>query len=80
MAHKWINPVKYVSAKQYHSNGSQHQWSFMDQALDSASDFYRKNLYGHYGCVNAVEFSLDGQYLASGADLLRLTELLYLYI
>lgn len=31
--------------------------------------FYRLNLLGHYGCVNAIEFSNGGgEYLASGGD------------
>lgn len=28
--------------------------------------FYRKDLVAHYGCVNAVEFSNNGQFLVSG--------------
>ena len=27
---------------------------------------YQKDLLAHFGCVNAVEFSNDGQFLASG--------------
>lgn len=33
------------------------------------SPFYRKDLRGHYGCVNAIEFSNDGgRWIASGGD------------
>jgi len=31
-----------------------------------ANDLYRKDLYSHYGCVNAIEFSDNGQWLVSG--------------
>jgi hypothetical protein len=31
-----------------------------------ANDLYRKDLYSHYGCVNAIEFSDSGQWLVSG--------------
>ncbi|KAL5284063.1 DCAF5 family protein [Megaselia abdita] len=33
-----------------------------------AKSLYRKNLSGHYGCVNAIEFSHGGRFLASGGD------------
>ena len=36
--------------------------------FDSAQDLYRKDLYSHYGCVNAIEFSDDGQWLVSGLN------------
>lgn len=31
-----------------------------------AKNLYKKDLVGHYGCVNAIEFSHGGQFLASG--------------
>lgn len=31
-----------------------------------AKNLYRKDLFSHFGCVNAIEFSNDGQWLASG--------------
>ena len=34
--------------------------------FESAQDLYRKDLYSHYGCVNAIEFSDNGQWLVSG--------------
>ncbi|KAH8330355.1 hypothetical protein KR067_001621 [Drosophila pandora] len=38
------------------------------QRLSTAENLYQRNLTGHYGCVNALEFSEGGQLLASGGD------------
>ncbi|KAH8246910.1 hypothetical protein KR032_003074 [Drosophila birchii] len=38
------------------------------QRLSAAENLYQRNLTGHYGCVNALEFSQGGQFLASGGD------------
>lgn len=36
-----------------------------------ATSLYRKDLYSHFGCVNAIEFSNDGQWLMSGTLITR---------
>ncbi|XP_059475171.1 DDB1- and CUL4-associated factor 5 [Neocloeon triangulifer] len=36
--------------------------------IDAAKVWHRKDLYSHYGCVNAIEFSTDGKLLVSGGD------------
>ncbi|XP_016979826.1 DDB1- and CUL4-associated factor 5 [Drosophila rhopaloa] len=38
------------------------------ERLTAAENLYQRNLTGHYGCVNALEFSQGGQFLASGGD------------
>nr|ACT88140.1 IP05413p [Drosophila melanogaster] len=38
------------------------------ERLSAAQNLYQRNLTGHYGCVNALEFSSGGQFLASGGD------------
>lgn len=50
------------------------QWtrSLLDSRLEHSPTFYYKDLFGHFGCVNTVEFSADGVYLASGGDCRRL--------
>ncbi|KAL9899452.1 uncharacterized protein ACN427_007126 isoform 1-T6 [Glossina fuscipes fuscipes] len=38
------------------------------ERLRVAKNLYKTDLIGHYGCVNAIEFSHGGQFLASGGD------------
>uniref|UniRef100_A0A1B0DHP0 Uncharacterized protein n=1 Tax=Phlebotomus papatasi TaxID=29031 RepID=A0A1B0DHP0_PHLPP len=38
------------------------------ERLKVAHNLFRKDLISHTGCVNAIEFSRDGEYMASGGD------------
>ncbi|GAB0092325.1 DDB1- and CUL4-associated factor 5 [Sergentomyia squamirostris] len=38
------------------------------ERLKVAQSLYRKDLISHTGCVNAIEFSRDGEYMTSGGD------------
>lgn len=43
---------------------------FMRQKLAVTKELYQQDLKGHYGCVNAIEFSNgEGDYIASGLKL-----------
>lgn len=33
---------------------------------DKSTELFKKDLYAHYGCVNAIEFSRDGKLMVSG--------------
>ncbi|ALC46585.1 CG42233 [Drosophila busckii] len=44
------------------------EYSIFRQRLHAAENLYHRNLDGHFGCVNALEFSHGGQFLASGGD------------
>jgi len=50
--------------------GSRHQehYKLLRHRLATGTIIYKKDLLQHYGCVNAVEFSNDGEYLLSGGD------------
>lgn len=63
--------VRYLDWRTYHS--ARPDWgpsvassSFLSQRLNSSRNLYRKDLYAHYGCVNAIEFSHEGDLLVSG--------------
>ncbi|KAH9519536.1 DDB1- and CUL4-associated factor 5 [Bulinus truncatus] len=45
---------------------------FFGHRLSQSQGLYKLDLRGHYGCVNAIEFSSDGELIASGGDDRRL--------
>lgn len=64
-------PFNFVSSREY--NASNVQWAsssatatFLGNRLDYGYSLQRRDLYAHYGCVNAIEFSNDGCFLVSG--------------
>ncbi|KAG0409936.1 hypothetical protein HPB47_012942 [Ixodes persulcatus] len=59
--------VQFASERQYDTSSRLRNRLFHDRYC-SASDLYRKDLYAHFGCVNAIEFSADGNWLVSGGD------------
>lgn len=48
------------------TNKTRTQKLFCRERFEKCKSLYRKDLFGHFGCVNAVEFSSDGQWLVSG--------------
>ncbi|CAG9860016.1 unnamed protein product [Phyllotreta striolata] len=67
MAMPSINPINYIIERQYKDNIFIKN-KLYSARLSKARNLYRKDLLAHYGCVNAIEFSLDGEYLVSGGD------------
>ncbi|KAL3183656.1 hypothetical protein MRX96_033754 [Rhipicephalus microplus] len=55
----------YTSRRQYDGDVGLRNALIRD-GLVFGADLYRKDLYAHYGCVNAIEFSNDGEWLVSG--------------
>lgn len=39
---------------------------FFNKRLNAARNLYRRDLVCHFGCVNAIEFSSNGELLVSG--------------
>lgn len=60
-----INPLRYIIQRQYKDNIIIKDKLFSER-FAKARNLYRKDLLAHYGCVNAIEFSEDGEYLISG--------------
>lgn len=59
------NPLSYVIARQI-DDKVDYCKTLLDSRLSSAQNLFRKDLYSHYGCVNAIEFSKEGDLLISG--------------
>lgn len=62
-----INPTCYVLDRQY-QNKCVIRSKLFSERLANARSLYKKDLFAHYGCVNAIEFSNDGELLISGGD------------
>lgn len=65
-----INPVYHIVQRQYKNNVFIKN-NLFNERLAKARNLYRKDLLAHYGCVNAIEFSKDGEYLISGMLIYR---------
>lgn len=63
--HTGINPACYILDRQYQKKCVIQSELFRER-LANARNLYKKDLFAHYGCVNAIEFSNDGELLISG--------------
>ncbi|XP_015609773.1 DDB1- and CUL4-associated factor 5 [Cephus cinctus] len=61
------NPISYVIRRQI-DDRTDHCKRLVCARLDRSENLFRKDLLSHYGCVNAIEFSQQGDLLASGGD------------
>ncbi|XP_030573232.1 DDB1- and CUL4-associated factor 5 isoform X1 [Drosophila novamexicana] len=57
-----------LSCREFEHLRSNLEAGIFRQRLHAAENLYQRNLAGHYGCVNALEFNHGGEYLASGGD------------
>ncbi|KAK5648903.1 hypothetical protein RI129_003795 [Pyrocoelia pectoralis] len=62
-----INPLGYIINRPFNDKLVIKNKIFKER-LARAKNLYRKDLFAHYGCVNAIEFSTEGELLASGGD------------
>lgn len=60
-----LNPLGYVINRSYTGSADIKNKLFQER-LAKARNLYRKDLLAHYGCVNAIEFSEEGELLVSG--------------
>lgn len=59
------NPLRHIIERQYSDNVVIKNKLFKERLI-KARNLYRKDLLAHYGCVNAIEFSSEGDLLVSG--------------
>ncbi|KAK6621650.1 hypothetical protein RUM44_001457 [Polyplax serrata] len=62
-----INIVDFLSKRSINGYRDDSK-NFTSKLFDTAKDLYKKDLTAHFGCVNAIEFSGDGNLLFSGGD------------
>ncbi|XP_076749837.1 DDB1- and CUL4-associated factor 5 isoform X1 [Xylocopa sonorina] len=61
------NPLSYLIARQIDDKVDQCK-RLVNARFESSENLFRKDLLSHYGCVNAIEFSNQGDLLVSGGD------------
>ncbi|XP_046750660.1 DDB1- and CUL4-associated factor 5 [Diprion similis] len=61
------NPLPYVLNRQIHDHFNFTK-RLVNARLGCSENLFRKDLQSHYGCVNAIEFSKEGELLVSGGD------------
>ncbi|XP_001848250.2 DDB1- and CUL4-associated factor 5 [Culex quinquefasciatus] len=63
-----VNVVRHLGARQAGDNVRNFRDNLFHERLRIARNLYKKDLVSHYGCVNAIEFSAEGELLVSGGD------------
>lgn len=63
---KGHNPFTDLYRRQIGDNISNFRPNLYRERLQCAKSLYKKDLLSHYGCVNAIEFSNDGNFMVSG--------------
>ncbi|GIX69582.1 DDB1- and CUL4-associated factor 5 [Caerostris extrusa] len=63
----FMSGINYLDNLQYHGKPYSNM-QMIDRRLQFSKYLYSKDLYAHYGCVNAIEFSNNGEWLVSGGD------------
>ncbi|KPI92221.1 DDB1- and CUL4-associated factor 5 [Papilio xuthus] len=61
------NPLPYITKREY-GLITDVQSQLFSKRLNAAKNLYRRDLVCHFGCVNAIEFSSNGELLVSGGD------------
>ncbi|XP_037046872.1 DDB1- and CUL4-associated factor 5 [Bradysia coprophila] len=70
MARPFVGPnsVGHVINRQMGQNVHNFRKTIFRERLNVAKTLYKKDLISHFGCVNAIEFSEEGEWLISGGD------------
>ncbi|XP_055551183.1 DDB1- and CUL4-associated factor 5 [Wyeomyia smithii] len=62
------NVLGHLVSRQLGDNVQNFSNNLFHERLRIAKNLYKKDLVSHYGCVNAIEFSQEGELLVSGGD------------
>lgn len=60
------NPVRHLIQRQLGNTVLGFRERLYRERLAGARNLFRRDLVAHYGCVNAIEFSDEGEWLVSG--------------
>lgn len=60
------NPMEQLFKRQSSGNLFNFRLNLFKERLRIAKNLYKKDLVSHFGCVNAIEFSREGEFLVSG--------------
>lgn len=60
----------YLQNRQHGDKRYDFRAKLFTERLNLAKNLHKRDLVAHYGCVNAIEFSKEGQYLISGKNVL----------
>ena len=63
---KGASPLPHLTSRQLGNSFWNFRQNLYRERLGIAKNLYKKDLIAHYGCVNALEFSIDGNLLVSG--------------
>lgn len=63
---KGPNPLAHLIGRQSGDNVINFRKNLFRERMNIAKNLYRKDLVSHFGCVNAIEFSNEGELLISG--------------
>lgn len=74
-----LNPLGYITRRQYNDRVNIKRDLFTNR-MTLARSLFRKDLLAHYGCVNAIEFSNQGDLLASGMYLSQIQFIIHYII
>lgn len=74
------NPLTHLINRQNGTNISNFRMKLYKERLNVAKNLYKKDLRYHFGCVNAIEFSKEGNYLVSGKTQQNQNEVQYIVL
>lgn len=66
------NPLSIIKRERDGTSLSSLKESLFGHRIEQSQSLFKIDLRGHYGCVNAIEYSSDGEFIASGGDDRRL--------